>query len=121
MVMGGGWARLAQKKATFGVEVVMAPGTFQPVGHFTFHDHELKLTLHCARLQAFGLSRGTATVSGTCTVNHEPGHGFWLELTDGSTGTGGSIRLVLDTGYRFDAPLDGGNLTLLSLESALRP
>jgi hypothetical protein len=25
---------------------------------------------------------------------------------------------VLDTGYRLDAPLDGGNVTLLSLEGA---
>ncbi|HYO59122.1 N-acetylmuramoyl-L-alanine amidase [Archangium sp.] len=117
-VMGGGWARLARKKATFGVEVLMAPGTSQPVGHFTFHDHDLELTLHSEQLRALGLSRGTATVSGTCTVNHEPGHGFRLELTEGSTGKGGSIRLVLDTGYHFEAPLDGGNVTLLSLEGA---
>jgi hypothetical protein len=51
-------------------------------------------------------------------VNHEPGHWFRLELMDGSTGTGRSIRLVLDTGYRFDAPLDGGSVTLLSLPSS---
>jgi N-acetylmuramoyl-L-alanine amidase len=115
MAMGGGWARLAQKKATFGVEVLMAPGTSQPVGHFTFHDHDLKLTLHSAQLQAFGLSGGTATVFGTATVNHEPGHWFRLELTDGSAGQGRAIRLVLDTGYRLEAPLEGGNITLLPL------
>ncbi|MFY0567460.1 N-acetylmuramoyl-L-alanine amidase [Archangium lansingense] len=118
MVMGGGWAKLARKKATFGVGVMMIPGTFQPVGHFTFQDHDLGLTLHSAQLQAFGLSGNTATLSGTCTVNHEPGHRFRLELTEGSTGKGGSIRLVLDTGYRLDAPLEGGNVTLLSLEGA---
>ena len=48
-------------------------------------------------------------------MNQEPGHGFRLELTDGSTGKGGAIRLVLDTGYRLDAPLEGGNVTLLPL------
>jgi N-acetylmuramoyl-L-alanine amidase len=115
MVTGGGWAQLAQKKATFGVEVLMAPGAGQPAGHFTFHDHDLKLTLHSAELQALGLSGGTATLFGTCTVNHEPGHWFRLELTDGRSGKGGSIRLVLDTGYRLDAPLEGGNVTLLPL------
>ena len=115
LVTGGGWARLAQKKATFGVEVQMTPGTAQPVGHFTFQDHGLGLTLHSAQLWAFGLSEGTATISGTCTVNQEPGHVFRLELTEGSTGKGGSIRLVLDTGYRLDAPLEGGNVTLLRL------
>jgi hypothetical protein len=47
-------------------------------------------------------------------VNHEPGHGFRLELTDGGPGKGGSLRLVLDTGYRLDAPLEGGNITVLS-------
>jgi hypothetical protein len=117
-VMGGGWARLAQKKATFGVEVLMAPVASQPVGHFTFQDHDLQLTLHGTQLQAFGLSSGTATVSGTGTVNQEPGHGFRLELTEGRTGKGGSIRLVLDTGYHFEAPMEGGNVTLLSLEGA---
>jgi N-acetylmuramoyl-L-alanine amidase len=116
MVTGGGWAKLAQKKATFGVEVLMAPGAAQPVGHFTFHDHDLKLTVHSEQLQALGLSRGTATVSGTCTVNQEPGHAFRLELTDGSTGRGSALRLVLDTGYRLEAPLEGGNVTLLPLE-----
>ncbi len=50
------------------------------------------IALHCSQLQAFGLSGDTATVSGTCTVNHEPGHGFRLELTDGSSGKGGSIE-----------------------------
>ncbi|HEX5754603.1 MAG TPA: post-COAP-1 domain-containing protein [Archangium sp.] len=115
MVMGGGHAGLARKKATFGVEVQLAPGAARPVGHLTFQDHALGLTLHSAELKAFGSSEGTATVSGTCTVNHEPGHTFRLELTDGSTGKGGSIRLVLDTGYRFDAPLEGGNVTLLPL------
>ncbi len=118
MVTGGGWAQLAQKKATFGVEVLMTPGASQPVGHFTFHDHDLKLTLHSAQVQAIGLSGGTATISGTCTVNHEPGHGFRLELTDGSTGRGSSIRLVLDTGYRLDAPLGGGNVSLVPLDEA---
>jgi hypothetical protein len=116
MVVGGGWARLARKKATFGVEVQRVPGTFQPVGHFTFQDHDLGLTLHGARLWAFGLSRGTATIFGSCTVNQEPGHWFRLELTDGGTGEGASIRLVLDTGYRLEAPLEGGNVTLLSWE-----
>lgn len=118
LVTGGGWARLARKKATFGVEVLMAPGTSQPVGHFTFHDHDLQLTLHSAQLQALGLSGGTATLFGTCTVNHEPGHWFRLELTEGEDGKGGAIRLVLDTGYRLDAPLEGGNVTLLSMEGA---
>jgi hypothetical protein len=115
MVTGGGWARLAQKKATFGVEVLMLPGASQPVGLFTFHDHDLSLTVHSAQLQAFGLSSGTAMVFGTCTVNHESGHWFRLELTDGSAGRGGTLRLVLDTGYRLDAPLEGGNVTLLPL------
>ncbi|XHF15092.1 N-acetylmuramoyl-L-alanine amidase [Archangium gephyra] len=115
MVTGGGWAKLARKKATFGVEVQMAPGTLQPVGQLTFQDHDLGLTLHCAQLWAFGLSEGTASVAGTCTVNREPGHGFRLELTDGSSGKGASLRLVLDTGYRFDGPLEGGNVTLLPL------
>jgi hypothetical protein len=114
LVMGGGWARLANKKATFGVEVQTAPGTLQPVGHFTFQDHDLGLTLHSAQLRAFGLSRGTATLFGTCTVNREPGHWFRLELTEDGTGQGGAIRLVLDTGYRLDAPLEGGNVTVLS-------
>jgi hypothetical protein len=109
-VVGGGWAGLARKKATFGMEVLMAPGASQPVGHFTFHDHDLKLTLHSAQLQAFGLSRGTATVFGTGTVNHEPGHWFRLEV-----GEGGAIRLVLDTGYHFDGTLEGGNVTVLPL------
>jgi N-acetylmuramoyl-L-alanine amidase len=118
LVMGGGWAKLARKKATFGVEVLMALGSSLPVGHFTFQDHDLPLTLHSAQLQAFGLSAGTATLSGTCTVNHEPGHSFRLELKEGGTGKGGSIRLVLDTGYRFEAPLEGGNVTLLPLEGA---
>ena len=120
-VVGGGWANLARKKATFGVEVLMAPGTSQPVGHFTFHDHDLKLTLHSAQLQAFGLSNGAATLLGTATVNHEPGHGFRLELKEGRGGQGGAIRLVLDTGYRLDAPLEGGTVTVLSLEEASAP
>jgi N-acetylmuramoyl-L-alanine amidase len=118
VVMGGGWARLAQKKATFGVEVRTAPGTLQPMGHFTFQDHDLGLTLHSARLRAFGLSGGTVTLFGTCTVNREPGHWFRLELTEGPTGKGGALRLVLDTGYRLDAPLEGGDVTVLSLEGA---
>jgi N-acetylmuramoyl-L-alanine amidase len=112
-VTGGGWAKLAQKKATFGVQVLMTPGASHPVGHFTFHDHDLRLTLHSEQLQALGLSGGTATVSGTATVNHEPGHGFLLELTEGATGKGGLLRLTLDTGYRLEAPLEGGNITLL--------
>ncbi len=118
VLMGGGWARLARKKATFGVEVQTAPATSQPVGHFTFQDHDLGLTLHSGQLQAFGLSRGTATLFGTCTVNREPGHWFRLELTEDGTGRGGAIRLVLDTGYQLDAPLEGGNVTVLSLEGA---
>jgi N-acetylmuramoyl-L-alanine amidase len=115
MVLGGGWARLARKKATFGVEALMLPGASQPVGFFTFHDHDLRLTVHSAQVQAFGLSGSTATVFGTCTVNHEPGHWFRLELTDGSGGRGGNLRLVLDTGYRLDAPLEGGSVILLPL------
>jgi N-acetylmuramoyl-L-alanine amidase len=118
MVTGGGWASLAQKKATFGVEVLMAPGASQPAGHFTFHDHDLRLTLHSAELQAFGLLGGTATLFGTATVNHEPGHWFRLELTDGSEGRGGSIRLVLDTGYRLEAALEGGNVIVQPLGEA---
>jgi N-acetylmuramoyl-L-alanine amidase len=114
-VTGGGWAKLARKKATFGVEALMLPGASQPVGFFTFHDHDLRLTVHSAQLQAFGLSGGTATVFGTCTVDHEPGHWFRLELTDGGAGRGGTLRLVLDTGYRLDAPLEGGNVILLPL------
>jgi len=116
MVTGGGWAKLAQKKATFGVQVLMAPGASRPVGHFTFHDHDSRLTVHSEQLQALGLSGGTATVAGTATVNHEPGHGFRLELSQGRDGQGGLLRLVLDTGYRLEAPLGGGNVTLLPLE-----
>ncbi len=73
------------------------------------------LQLHSTQLHALGLSGGTATLSGTATVNHEPGHGFRLELTEGRDGQGGLLRLVLDTGYRLEAPLEGGNLTLLPL------
>ena len=113
MVTGGGWAQLAQKKATFGVQVLMAPGASRPVGHFTFQDHDSRLTVHSEQLQALGLSGGTATVAGTATVNHEPGHGFRLELSQGRDGQGGLLRLVLDTGYRLEAPLGGGNVTLL--------
>jgi hypothetical protein len=118
LVSGGGWARLARKKATFGMEVLMAPGAAGPEGHFTFQDHDTGLTLHSVQLRALGLSGSTATVSGTCTVNHEPGHTFRLELTESGTGKGGFLRLVLDTGYRVDAPLEGGNVTLLPLEVA---
>jgi N-acetylmuramoyl-L-alanine amidase len=118
LVTGGGWARLARKKATFGVAVLMAPGASQPVGHFTFHDHDRRVTVHSAQLQALGLSGGTATLSGTGTVNHEPGHAFRLELTEGRDGKAASIRLMLDTGYRLDAPLEGGNIILLPMEGA---
>lgn len=74
--------------------------------------------MHSEQLQALGLSGGTAVLAGTATVNHEPGHGFRLELTQGRDGQGGVLRLVLDTGYRLEAPLEGGNVTLLPLEGA---
>ena len=118
MVTGGGWAGLERKKATFGMEVLMALGASQPVGHFTFQDHDLKLRVHSGELWALGLSGGTATLFGSCTVNQEPGHTFRLELTEGGSGKGPFIRLVLDTGYRLEAPLEGGNVTLLPLEAA---
>jgi hypothetical protein len=100
------------------MEVLMALGASQPVGHFTFQDHDLKLRVHSEQLWALGLSGGTATLFGSCTVNQEPGHTFRLELTEGGGGKGPFIRLVLDTGYRLEAPLEGGNVTLLPLEGA---
>ncbi|MFP2904969.1 N-acetylmuramoyl-L-alanine amidase [Pyxidicoccus sp. 3LFB2] len=118
LVTGTGWVGPTRRKASFSVEVQAAPGASQLLGHFTFFDHDLRLTLHTVQLQAFGLSGGTATLFGTATVNHEPGHGFRLELTEGTNGKRGRIRLVLDTGYRLDAPLDGGYVSMLSMDGA---
>lgn len=111
-VEGGGWAQLAQKKATFGLSVTVPWAGAQPQGELTFHDHELGLNVHATELHGFGISGRTATIAGQARIGMSPGHAFWLELEEGADGQGGFIRLELDTGYRLDAPLGGGNIAI---------
>lgn len=117
-ITGGGWFTASTGRDSFGfVGQVLKNGTIK--GSVEFQDHGKKVNMKSSALDwVYASSAEKGYISGTCTLNGQGTHRFFLEVADrGEPGTSDSLKVwVYDAEgtllWSYESVLDGGNIQI---------